>query len=255
MKVKQLYGILIYSCLLFPFTSCTKDELTKPAPVSLQMEMAQEKVTFQEQEKKTYIRIEKATYHFSGLAFEGYRQVGNDYFFSREFEDALLVNVEEGKDAELLEFDMPQGEYDQVKISLHIQRISANGPANEKGKNKEEGSLNKEGAIVMEGFYTNTHQQEVPLLFVYDFDETFEYTAGQGRGGNPISVDKTHQNKAIIRFDAVYWMQLINGRMLQSAKLTKVEGTPTIIISADRNEHIFNLLTSRIQNASELSFK
>lgn len=255
MKKNPISQILVYFCLTFLLLSCGKDELTKPAAVSLQMEMEEKEVSLQEQETESLIVIERARYRFSSLNFEGYRQIGNDYFFSNEFQDPMDVWVETDRLSEILDFDMPQGEYDQVKISLQVKKSGEVASGGGKKRAQNEKPFNENAAIIMEGFYTNSRQEQVPLIFVYDFDETFDYTAQGGSGPKAILIDKAQSNQAVIGFDAAYWMQLINARMLQSAKLTDVDGEPTIVISADKNEHIFTLLSSRLRNASKLTFK
>lgn len=252
----ELFRGIYWVCLFMAFVSCTKDELTKPAPVNLQMEMGNNAAELRLQESpEASITIEKAYYNLSGVEFEGYRQTGSDYFFFRGFENGLDVLIESSAPAKVMDFDMPQGIYDRIKISLLIRRSNGKDSSSGGKRMAASSSFNQEAGLIMKGYYTNTKNEQVPLIFVYDFDETFEYTAQSSQGNTEISVDKSKSHLASIRFDASYWMQLINGRMLQSAKLTEVEGEPTIVLSEDQNEHIFNLLVSRIKNASELTFK
>lgn len=228
--------LIIHLCLFVGFTSCTKDELTKPASVNLSMEIVKDEVNLRTNSSGPAVKINKTHYVFSEMEFQGYRQSGNDYFFTKKFEEGLEVTVEEGKPTSLLSFDMPQGVYDRINISLKVLK-------------------NTEASIVMEGFYTNNKMEAIPLIFIYNFDEVFEYPARPGNNSSTISVSKASSNEATIQFSPSYWMQLINARMLQGAKLDLIAGRPTIVISEESNTHIFNLLTSRIKNASELKFQ
>lgn len=211
--------------------------MTKPATVDLRMEIAKGEVNLRTEGSKSAIKIQKTRYRFSEMEFQGYRQSGNDYFFTKDFEEGLEVVVEEGKPAALLNFDMPQGVYERINISLKVRKSTA------------------APSVVMEGYYTNNQMVEIPLLFEYNFDEVFEYRANPGINNGTISISKSTNNEASIQFNPSYWMQLINARMLQGAKLSLVENIPTIVISEESNEHIFNLLSSRIKNASELKFQ
>ncbi len=222
------------------------------------MEIAEEKANMRTDGSESYVKILKTRYRFSEMEFQAYRRNGNDYFFNRNFEGGLVVVAQEGKPAEILSFDMPQGVYERISISLKVRKMTAE-TGNEVTENKKNSipqvmPFNPESGLIMEGFYTNTHSEQIPLIFAYNFDEVFEYSADPGNKEGTIAVSKSSNNEASIRFNPSYWMQLINSRMLQSAKLTLVNGTPTIIISEDSNEHIFNLLTSRIKNASKLNF-
>lgn len=227
--------------------ACTKDELTKPAPVSLQMQMTDKDVNMRKQKQAGYVKIEKARYSLSELEFEGYRQNAQNYFFTKEFEEGMEIRLENGQPSAVFSFDMPQGSYERIKI---IYRVKRDQEASEDKKESE--PYNSRAAIIMEGYYLNARKQQVPLLFVYNYDETFEQIAVAGQQG--LVMEKGRNSLATIEFDAAYWMQLINGRMLQSADLTEVNGRQTIILSEDHNEHIFSLLTSRIKDASKLHF-
>lgn len=227
--------------------ACSKDESTMPAPVNLRMELSSEQVDIDARTTaKNTIRIERAQYRISGMGFEGYRESGRDYFFNRMFDQTYVVSVEAGGSSSILSFDMPQGVYDRIGISLQLNRSKGKGSSM---------VYNEEAAIVMQGYYLSARGEEIPLIFVYDFDETLSQTATQAGGSGNIAVRQGQNNIASIAFDLSYWLQLINGRMLQGARLTEVGGQPTIIISEDQNENIFNLLTTRIENSTQLTFR
>lgn len=252
MKNFPFCNLLLSIGLFFLLTACEKDEFTKPAQVNLQMELVSEEVDVgarmdagARQSKNANIRIESIQYNFSGMEFEGYRENGENYFFSREFEGGKMVEVKAGSSSPILTFDMPQGVYERIKISLQVN----------KSKDSGREPYNETAALLMRGHYTNPQDREIPLIFVYDFDEVFGHTATPASGTKDIAVKQSQVNTASFSFDVSYWLQLINGRMLQSAILTEVDAQPSIIISAEKNEHIFNLLTSRIKNAKQLTFR
>lgn len=254
MKETVICTLLICATILVLMGSCTKDESTFPAAVNLQLELSSDHVDVgarnnadgnARSQAKNTIRIESAHYRIAEMAFEGYRESGRDYFFNREFDGGMAVEVKAGGSAGILSFDMPQGVYERIGISLHLSRSSKGGVQ----------PYNKEAAIVMHGYYLNRKEEKIPLIFVYDYDETLVQTARQAGGSNSIAVSQGQLNEASLSIDLTYWLQLINGRMLQGAKLTAVDGLPTIIISEDHNEHIFNLLSTRIKNATHLTFR
>lgn len=247
MKKNSVYTLLVCACLVLLLAACAKDESTRPAAVNLQMELSRENVDVGARiSAKNTITIERAQYRISEMAFEGYRESGKDYFFNRGFEDAMLVEVNAGASSGILSFDMPQGVYERIGISLQLNRSD--------GKSNT-AAYNEQAAIIMKGYYLNNKEEEIPLIFVYDFDETLSQTAKHAGGSGNIAVGQEQNNVASISIDLSYWLQLINGRMLQGAKLTPVDGEPTIIISEDQNENIFNLLNSRIKNATHLTFR
>lgn len=247
MKKASVYTLLVCAGLMALLAGCAKDETTRPASVNLEMELSPDHVAVGARTNaKNTIWIERAQYRISEMAFEGYRESGRDYFFNKDFGDGLIVEVYAGLSSGIFSFDMPRGVYERIGITLQLNR--SNGKSNTM-------AYNEQAAIIMRGYYLNNKEEEVPLIFVYDFDETLSQTAKSAGGSGNIAVGQGQNNVASISIDLSYWLQLINGRMLQGAKLTAVDGEPTIIISEDHNENIFNLLTTRIKNATQLTFR
>lgn len=226
---------------------CAKDELTKPVSVKLQMEIEGGEVAVNGRMVPNTIHIERGRYLLSEMEFKGYRESGEDYFFERAFDPTLEIGMESGRMATAISFDMPQGLYERIAISFKVER----------SKKEEEGEefYNKEASLILYGSYTDVRKQQIPLIFVYNYDDTFEFRAKSDKGQQVIAVGSGKLPEARIRFKPSYWLQQINSRMLQAAKLTPVNGVPTIILSENQNEHIFEVLTSRVKEASDLSFE
>ena len=232
--------------LLF-FSACRKDELSRPVEVDLQMLIEEEEVTAARSSKKNTLSVEGGRYRLSAVEFEGYRESGEDYFFNKKFEGGLEAKLEAGVPSAVLSFDMPQGVYQRINIALHIIKA-------EEEEEDDEKLFNEDASLVLNGYYTDNKDQKIPFIFVYNFDDVFEYDLSID-GAEVVSVSSEKSADARIKFNPSYWLQQINSRMLQSAKLDNVEGIPTIVISEDRNEHIFNLLSRRIEKASDLTFE
>ena len=243
MKNSFLLGFVAILCW-----GCAKDELTMPVSVKLQMEIESGEVAVNSRMVPNTIHIEKGRYLLSEVEFKGYRESGADYFFEREFEPGLEVAMETGRMATAISFDMPQGLYERISISLKVKKSD---------RDEEEGGkpYNEQASLILYGSYTNVLRQQVPLIFVYNYDDTFEYKARSDQGQQVIAIGSGKHPEARIRFKPSYWLQQLNSRMLQGAKLTPVNGVPTIILSENQNEQIFNVLTSRVKEASVLSFE
>lgn len=252
--MKKLSFILLFCAgLMLLLPSCSKDELTKPTKVALQMELGSQEHDIGARmdaggrfTKKNNIRIEGIQYRISGIEFEGYRENGENYFFSREFEEEMVIDVKAGGSSPILDFDMPQGLYERISIALQVKTTSPPGSST---------PYNEEAAIIMRGNYMTPQDIAIPFIFVYDFDEVFNHAAKNAGGASEIAVKQSQATIASVSFDMPYWFQLINPRMLQSASLSLVDGQLSIIISENNNEHIFDLLSSRIKNVKQLTFR
>lgn len=254
--------ILLLACLAIMCWSCAKDDFTKPVGVNLQMEIQNQEVGINQRTKLNSIHIERGRYLLSEVEFRGYRENGEDYFFEKEFEPGLEASMVTGSPATALNFDMPQGLYKRISISLKVVKNTDSGEDDEQEEeddaegedDRDDKAFDENASLILYGTYTNARDQQIPLIFVYNYDDSFEFTARADNAQEAIMVGNGEQANASLSFNPSYWLQLINSRMLESARLTSVDGVSTIILSDKQNEHIFDLLASRIKDASALSF-
>lgn len=235
---------LVLSLLLF---SCSKDELTRPVQTSLVVEM----VSPEAEQPDDLLKVTDARLLIKTFGFEGYREHGENYFFTREFKDSLKVNFSTKAAGHITSFEMPQGVYTKIGISL---TVPAGKDAQSASEIQHRSSFT--GGVEIWGTYQNTHDKEIPFLFVYTALDEFKFTAQSSITGTQEVVVKDKANyQARLQFDPQQWMSLINARMLQSAKISQLDGVPTIIISRSQNEHIYNLLVNRIEKSTSLNIE
>lgn len=259
MKRNVLLGLVVLMCW-----SCSKDEYTKPVGINLQMEIENHEVGITERVEVNSIHIEEGRYLLSEVEFKGYRESGEDYFFEKEFEQGLEAPMAAGMPYTAFYFDMPQGLYERISISLKVKKGAGGDQTDDDGddngdddENDDENDslFDKNASLILYGTYTNARAQRIPLIFVYNYDDTFDYTAKAANAEEVIMVGNDQQVSASLRFNPSHWLQLINSRMLESADLKPVNGVETIILSEEQNSQIFDVLASRIKSASALSFE
>jgi hypothetical protein len=253
MKRSILVGFIALLCW-----SCSKDEFTKPVAVNLEMEIENQEVGVNERVELNTIHIERGRYLISEVEFKAYRESGEDYFFEKEYEGGLEAFMAAGIPATAFQFDMPQGLYERISISLKVNKSSGDDQdddddSDDGRKEADDRPFDESASLILYGTYTSAQEKQIPLIFVYNYDDTFEFTAKATNAEEVIMVGDGQQVEARLKFKPAYWLQLINSRMLQSAQLTLVNGVETIILSEKQNNHIFDLLTSRIKGASDLS--
>lgn len=231
---------------LLPLLSCTKDDLTHPVQAELLLEMEGE----QNGSATEPIQVTGGRFLISELEFDGYRENGENYFFTKKFPDSLNVAFSSSSTTKILAFEMPQGIYSRIDIRLGVPSLKEGTAAVEV---LERVSL--KGGVEIWGNYINTKGEAVPFIFIYSAKDVFKYTAKSTAGDQQVVVKAKADHKGVIRFNPQHWMELINARMLQSANIKIVDGAPTIIISKSQNDHIYNLLVSRIEKSTSLSFE
>lgn len=231
---------------LLPLLSCTKDELTHPVKAELLLEIAGE----EDGSTAEPIQVTGGRLLIREIEFDGYRENGENYFFTKSFPDSLNILFNSNSATKIFSFEMPQGVYSRIDIRLSLPSVEAGEAAVEV---QERASL--KGGVEIWGNYLNTHDVAVPFLFIYNAADVFKYTAKSTAGNQQVVVMAKNNYKGNIRFNPQHWLELINARMLQSAKTSVVDGVPTIIISKTQNDHIYNLLASRIEKSASLSFE
>ena len=170
MKRSILLGLMALLCW-----SCSKDDFTKPAGINLQMEIENHEVEINKRVKVNSIKIESGRYLLSEVEFKGYRESGEDYFFEKEFEDGLEATMAAGSPSVALNFDMPQGLYKRISISFKVKK-SKEGEEDEEDE-EDEKQFDENASLILYGTYTDSKGQEIPLIFVYNYDDTFEFKA------------------------------------------------------------------------------
>lgn len=251
MKRSLLLGLAALICW-----SCSKDEYTKPVGINLQMEIENYEVGITERQEVNSIHIEEGRYLLSEVEFKGYRESGEDYFFEKEFEEGLEAPMAAGMPATAFHFDMPQGLYERISISLKVEESADDeDDSDDDREDEDDRPFDEDASLILYGTYTNAREQQIPLIFVYNYDDTFDFTAKAANAEEVIMVGNGQQVSASLRFNPSYWLQLINSRMLESAELSSVNGVETIILSEEQNSQLFDLLASRIKSASALSFE
>lgn len=237
---------IFYLVVLLPLFSCKKDELTRPVAAELQLEIA----GMEDGRTVEPLLVQGGLLRTGSLNFEGYRESGEDYFFTRNYPDTLVVSFSKTTAGQIMSFEMPQGIYKRIHISLEVPALP-----DKNNSNATPDRTQLRGGVEIWGNYINAHGEEIPFLFIYSAIDSFDFTASSASGNQEVAISNESRRLGRLRFDPLAWMQLINPRMLQSAKLSDVGGVPTIIISEVTNDHIYNLLANRIQTSTTLLFE
>lgn len=122
---------------------------------------------------------------------------------------------------------IPAGSYKYVNLGIELQDVS-NTPA-----------------IVAEGTWVNTANNEIPVRFEFNSGEVFEAETEAHdfkEDSSPI---------AEIAFDPKNWFSGVSATMLNNAALTN----DTIVISEDYNDAIFDIVTQKLDEATQATFK
>jgi hypothetical protein len=222
------YLYLLVPLLILP--SCIKDDLTKPAEVTFQF------LLNNEQKDGKFLDFEAGTMVIKEIGFEGYRESGEDVFFTSDFENVIMADLATGATTELIKFDIPQGIYDHINLTIEID------------KNNEDPSL------TLNGTYNSANHGFIPVRFDFDINDILNLNPKPGQGKNKIVLNKDIPSTAEVMLSTGFMFQVVNSRMLESAEITQQNGEAMIVISKDLNQHIFNAVVNRLEKSTTALF-
>lgn len=221
--------IFVISLILLGLVSCNKQKLKKPTDVSFQMDINKAPTI---DGQLTFIG---GHFIMHTLEFSGTREKGDPVSFSKVYSGGLTIPFDLSSNLTDLQFDIPQGAYNKVDLAFDTY---------------EEGTV---PCILVEGTYTYSGGGSIPMRFEFDDSEEFEIEAEED-GGGLIILDTDVLSQAKILLDPNHWFQPVPMSYFESADVTEIEGTNTILIDKDNNEEIFDLILDRIDESTEAVF-
>ena len=226
MKNKLFIGLFVS---VFALYSCEKDELTLPAEVTL--EFAMEPFHAETDLKiNSGFDVDQGIITLEGLEFDGRREQGGDYFFTRNFELPLQAELHSGSANQQVSFDVPQGVYNRIEMDLSL-------------------GMENEFALRLQGRFQRGPVDEIPVVFEYSFTERIRIRAKNQDDQEQIVLKKDQPATATILMDVPFMFQLVSPGMIQSAQTTTINNEEVILITIDHNTEIFNLLAPRLEKS------
>ncbi|MFC4721680.1 hypothetical protein ACFO5O_05085 [Geojedonia litorea] len=163
----------------------------------------------------------------SEIEFDGSLQNGPS--INRRIERFSKIDFETGiATPSLDDIIIPTGTYSYVNLGVELRDEDA------------------QPSIIMEGTYTHSNGNVIPIRFEFNSGEVFEAESSQ-------QVEVTEDQTVLSRivFDPHVWFSVVPTNMLDNANLT--DGT--IIISETKNESIFDLVADRLDVSTESTFE
>ena len=231
--MKKGFLLFLVLCLL-AFISCEENELKLPAHVDMEFDM---KVVNMDNNSKTgQFTIEEGFMALNSFEFDGKREQGEDYYFSRSFDDIIEAELHTGLTSGKVSFDVPQGVYNKIDLIISLG-------SDEKPSLSLRGSFNK-GPL-----------ENINVLFEYSLSEEIFIRAENKAGNRQVVLKKDQPSMATLLLDTPFMFQLMNLGTLRNAEVYMHEGQETIIISKEKNPEIFNVLVTRLDKSLKVIFE
>ncbi|MFO8234839.1 MAG: hypothetical protein R6U04_05500 [Bacteroidales bacterium] len=221
--------------------SCEFDELKEPTNVSLDVALVGEK-TIGEDLKSTSnsgkMNINGGNLIITEIEMEGKRADAEDYYFDHSFDEMLVGDLTHDKLNQNVNFNIPQGNYDRLKLRLHVNKTDTS-----------------EG-LVLKGKYSGLSggEKDVKLGF-YNHPEAIDINVEPQQGKDQVMFRKNENTTIEIQLNLQQIFRYFNPGVLNSAEITDTDEGKKIIISEQHNTKIYYNLISRIEKSTRAVIK
>ncbi|MFW5793681.1 MAG: hypothetical protein ACOCWC_05305 [Bacteroidota bacterium] len=271
MKIRTyLVKHLLVFLLLVAMLACDdKEDYTLPADLRMQFELDDQAVL------NGALSVEYLSINIASIDIEGYREVGEDIFFTRNFSEGkkFILNYASVPDNETLSFDVPQGIYNPFFFSLNFiadedqedfiedieewyqnieeDEMSLEELQEELGDIIEDYLEDVESNFMLKGQYVR-NQEQYNFIFVINDLNVFKIRAKNKNGDPEIALKKDIINKGRMVFNPSYWFSAISPAMIDDAHIGTIDGEKYIFLHKHINSQIYTTVFNRIEESVNL---
>lgn len=218
-------GLKIFCLFILGIFACSKvNQWKQPTQVCFDLNIEEETImdgslSF----KQGYLMIES-------FKFDGKRMQGADVYFTKYYEQVLNTSFGENN-IEDLTFDVPQGNYKEIKLEIVSETKDEN------------------PNLVIHGFYKDKSGKSYPVCFELDKMETFTIV-GKDLVENAEHIDlvQTAKTKASILLNPTRWFEGLTKSTLEKAEKVSVEGKTTILINNTINQQLYDNIVASLES-------
>lgn len=258
-QIKISHGFFIMGfAILFTFTACEKitdsDPDKLPAKLKFDFTMTDFALSGDKDQENTQqngltstdqIRqgpdnqhnqfiIDTGTIVIRNIEFEGRRTQGQEHiYFMTDFPSAHEINLADPDTQPEISFDIPQGNYYLIEITLHL-------------------GTSELSSLIMQGNYTHPARGEIPVILDYGPAEQIRIRARTTGNQTNFALSREEDSRGSIELDTDSLMRLVNYGMIVNATLADREGEEILLIDENINPGLFNSISARLPHAFTL---
>lgn len=218
-----MHKLLLIIVLASILGACETDDLKEPTTLSFEIT-----IDTTNTQSDNFLQFTGGSINLSGFSFEGKRLGADDIYFEKSFPNGLIVSfLKEETNNDLL-FTIPKGTYSFTKITF------------------ETFDDNSQPTITTNGIFLDGNTT-TPILFEFFSNEYFTVQSAEE---NSISTSSSFT----IQLDPNFWFSTITTNDLNSADKKLIDGVPTIYISEDFNDNIYDIVADKLDESLVLNY-
>jgi outer membrane murein-binding lipoprotein Lpp len=207
------------------FTGCEKDDVNPNGKISLKVSTTSSStVNLKSTSAANDLVFDSGTITIREVVFDG---EADTVSVSRTIEQIADIDYATGEVSPEIVIEVPAGDYMGVNLGIELQ------------------DENAEPSVVIEGTYTNSSGEAIPVRFEFNSGEVFEANAER------VNIEAGADLVGKISFDAISWFSTVTSEELDNATLT--EGV--ILISGTSNTDIFDIVADKLDVETQAVFE
>lgn len=234
----------------FVFHSCSEDTFLEPTPIDLKIMMTDTKPFGQLPAPVNMGALEfsEGTLQLDEIEFNGTKENDDNYYFSTQFDSVLVADLANNSMNQQVYFDIPQGSYNPIKFTLHIQDSGNIAGLKFRGKWTRGRGEDDEEEDEDDKYRDDNGETEVELNF-FEHRESIELTLQTEEGNKKIVFNQGNWNRVEIRVNLAHLFRSINPGAFEKAEISEAGKKPKIIISANHNSEMYYSLAHRVERS------
>lgn len=266
MKKNRIITVFIF--FLITVMGCQKEDYTLPTAFRLNMSISKKPAL------GGSLVIDEIKIRLKSIEIQGYRETGGDVFMSRPYQKGKIFTIKASRDNESVNFDIPQGVYNQLSFSLVFKHDEDEDELiedieewyediNEGDDDLEEfeeelGSIiddyieDIEPSILVSGRFNSNKVNARVILLVND-PMTFRIIAKNADELPEVVLRREKENAGILLFDPSYWFSVITPDLLNNAFVGRDDGVIYIFLSKYVNSQIYQAVFNRMEESTSIT--
>lgn len=238
-------------------TSCIEDEFIEPATVDLKIKMINTEPfdnpgagpPFEDE-----LEFSGGKLLMNSIEFVGERENNDPHYFTREFSDTLVADLEEGELNQPVSFDIPQGSYRHIRLQLNSNPSDTCAGLVFRGEWERDDDEEEEDDDDDDDDKKQVNQrndpEELPVeISFYQEGKTIPLTLKTQQGEQQIVFKKDNWETLEITIDMAHMFRGINPGRIRQAQVQGTGKQRKIIISAQHNTDLYINLMERVEKS------
>lgn len=235
--------------LLLGLSSCMEDEFFEPATLQLAINMENSEIFADDNGNgkppfEDELEFEAGELLLTSIEFDGERENNDNHYFSRDFSNILVANLEEGELNQQVTFDIPQGSYNHIRLTLHT------GHSDSLSGLRFRGMWKFEGGGDLPGKDPPPAEGELPVEIRF-FEQTESIPLNlKTRGGNQqIVFNQDNWETLEISLNLTHLFRYFTPGKMRQAAVQGSGNNKKIIISSRHNQELYYNLAERVERS------